>query len=438
MQSTRTPMPVMDPRRLDLLADMAAKPKHDRRSRCVSASVRSSGLCTSVRSSGLAASVRSSRASGSRDSGSRASLPSGSRDSRASLPSGSRDSRASLPSGSRDSRASLPSGSRDSRASLPSGSRTSGSASRASGSGSRASSSRAIPLTKAADQTFVEVSGSRASGSGSAISPIKAAGQTVLEVSGSRASGSGSRASSSRAISPIKAAGQTVLEVEVAAPPVAAPVAAPPVAAPVAAPPVAAPVAAPPVAAPVAAPPVAAPVAAPPVAAPPVAAPLVAAVAAPPAAYDPLALSLETTGVTSTSDCTVPGALFSQLVVAEDFRLSFLSIQQMKTIVFYYSHILRIEGYDWKSHAVLSSFVSCRMMPRMTIQQELEAARNRVRFDQGERCRGTYAGLFLTLLRTVAQLWVELEAQHFSLSRVLSIKKESLKMYCQIFDASLL
>ncbi|PRQ44910.1 hypothetical protein RchiOBHm_Chr3g0484391 [Rosa chinensis] len=419
MQSTRTPMPVMDPRRLDLLADMAAKPKHDRRSRCVSASVRSSGLCTSVRSSGLAASVRSSRASGSRDSGSRASLPSGSRDSRASLPSGSRDSRASLPSGSRDSRASLPSGSRDSRASLPSGSRTSGSASRASGSGSRASSSRAIPLTKAADQTFVEVSGSRASGSGSAISPIKAAGQTVLEVSGSRASGSGSRASSSRAISPIKAAGQTVLEVEVAAPPVAAPVAAPPVAAPVAAPPVAAPVAAPPVAA------------------PPVAAPLVAAVAAPPAAYDPLALSLETTGL-PLQIALSRGHFFSQLVVAEDFRLSFLSIQQMKTIVFYYSHILRIEGYDWKSHAVLSSFVSCRMMPRMTIQQELEAARNRVRFDQGERCRGTYAGLFLTLLRTVAQLWVELEAQHFSLSRVLSIKKESLKMYCQIFDASLL
>ncbi|XP_062005927.1 uncharacterized protein LOC133723114 [Rosa rugosa] len=267
-----------------------------------------------------------------------------------------------------------------------SGSRASGSgsASRASGSGSRASSSRAIPPTKAADQTFVEVSGSRASlPSGSqSISRTKVAGQTFLEISGSRASlPSGSRASGSgsRAISRTKVAGQTFLEVEVAAPPVTAP----------------------------------------------------------PAAYDPLALSLETTGL-PLQIAPSRGHFFSQLVVAEDFRLSFLSIQQMKTIVFYYSHILRIEGYDSKSHAVLSSFVSCRMMPRMTIQQELEAARNRVRFDQGERCRGTYAGLFLTLLRTVAQLWVELEAQHFSLSRVLSIRKESLKMYCQIFDASLL
>ncbi|KAK9946675.1 hypothetical protein M0R45_012125 [Rubus argutus] len=97
--------------------------------------------------------------------------------------------------------------------------------------------------------------------------------------------------------------------------------------------------------------------------------------------------SLQNTGL-ELSIALSRGNFFSRLIADENHLVEFLILPQMKNVIFYYYHCLKLEDHAWKSHSALAASITMRMMPRTTIGREVQSAKNRIRYDQGRDVEG--------------------------------------------------
>ncbi|XP_004291269.1 PREDICTED: uncharacterized protein LOC101304350 [Fragaria vesca subsp. vesca] len=130
--------------------------------------------------------------------------------------------------------------------------------------------------------------------------------------------------------------------------------------------------------------------------------------------------------------CLSRGEFYLRLIKEKNLLISVLDISDMRTIIFYYRHLIQEERVQrWETRRV-AHFLQERMNHyNHTVGQELECARNRVRFERFCRCAACpaiYAPFFDMALFATAMGWVILEERdaRIDLNSVLALTKARL------------
>nr|XP_011459058.1 PREDICTED: uncharacterized protein LOC105349870 isoform X3 [Fragaria vesca subsp. vesca] len=118
-----------------------------------------------------------------------------------------------------------------------------------------------------------------------------------------------------------------------------------------------------------------------------------------------------------------------RLIKEKNLLISVLDLSNIRTIVFYYCHLIQEERVQrWQTRRV-AHFLQERMNhDNQTVGQELERARNRIRFERFCRCAACpaiYAPLFDMALFATAMGWVILKEREarIDLNIVLALTK---------------